>query len=165
MKFDLTTQDTRQSGSGSRSGTSADGNFVVMPDAVIAILNEVQTMAIEFNDLLVSADTNVVGLAEASEASPISTELNTFYTEVLARTIRSAGGRTMVAVDAVADAVLALVQGDEQMNTNAREASALAAQERVDDAPGGSDGQSPSATASPAHSDGLRNQGVRRAAA
>lgn len=143
MKFDLTTQDTGPSGSGSPSEGSADGSFVVMPEAVTAILNEVQTMAIEFNDLLVSADTNMVGLAEASKASPISTELSTFHTEVLAGTIRAAGGRTMVAVGAVNDAVLALIQGDEQMSANAREALALAAQDRVDDAPGAADRQSP----------------------
>lgn len=48
----------------------------------------------------------------------------------------------MVAVGAVNDAVLALIQGDEQMSANAREASALAAQDRVDDDPGAADRQS-----------------------
>lgn len=46
----------------------------------------------------------------------------------------------MVAVDAVADATLALVQGDDQMSDTAREAAALAAHEHVDDAPGATNG-------------------------
>lgn len=142
MKFDLTTQNSGPSGPGTQEGSAADGDFTVMPEAVIAILNEVQTMAAELNDLLASADSDLTGLADASKASPISTELGTFHNEVLAGTIRSVGGRTMVAVEAVNDAVLALVQGDEQMSANAREASALAAQERVDDAPGAADRQS-----------------------
>lgn len=142
MKFELTAQHNVPSDTGNQSGAAADGSFVVMPEAVIAILSEVQSMAMEFNDLLGSAETNIVGLAEASKAPPISTELSTFHTDVLARIIRTAGGRTMIAVDAVADAVSALVQGDGQMSANAREASALAAQERVDDAPGSADRQS-----------------------
>lgn len=142
MKFDLTTQDSGPSGQGAPAGSAADGSFVVMPEAVFAILNEVQSMAAEFNDLLTSAESDLIGLADASKAAPISAELSTFHTEELAGTIRSAGGRTMVAVVAVHEAVLALIQGDEDMSANAREASALAAQERVDDAPGAADRQS-----------------------
>ncbi|MCC3291264.1 DUF6507 family protein [Arthrobacter sp. zg-Y1110] len=141
MKFDLSGQSTAPV-SGTTPGGTADGNFEVAPDAVIAILNEVQTMAVEFNDLLMAADASMVSLADACKAPPIATELATFSIMMQKRTIRSAGGRTMVAVDAVADATLALVQGDKQMSDTAREAAAMAAQQHVDDAPGAANGPS-----------------------
>lgn len=136
MKFDLAAQQAGPAVGSAQTAGTADGNFDVMPEAVIAVLNEVQTMAVSFNDLLIAADSNMANLANACKAPPVSAELSTFSNFMLKRTIRSAGGRTMVAVDAVAEAVLALVQGDQQMDSTAREAAAMAAQEHVDDAPG-----------------------------
>lgn len=135
MKFDLTAQNT-EAINGAAPGGTADGNFVVMPEAVMAILNEVQTAATGFNQLFVAAEANIINLAGACKAPPVTTELNTYSTFMLKQTIRTAGGRITVAVDAVANAVLALIQGDEQMTDTAREAAALAAQDHVDDAPG-----------------------------
>ena len=49
MKFDLNGQGTAPV-SGTTPGGTADGNFELAPEVVIAILNKVQTMATEFND-------------------------------------------------------------------------------------------------------------------
>ncbi|MCC3278152.1 DUF6507 family protein [Arthrobacter sp. zg-Y40] len=139
MKFDVSGQRTAPV-PGATPGGTADGNFDVAPDAIIAILNDVQAMATEFNDLLMVADANMVNLADACKAPPITTELSTFSNFMLKRPIRSAGGRTMVAVNAVAEATMALVQGDHEMSDTARESAAMAAQQHVDDAPGAADG-------------------------
>lgn len=139
MKFNLTAHSTPTNGTAAPAGT-ADGTFVVMPEAVMAILNEAQTTAAEFNRLFAAAEANIINLADACKAPPITTELSTYSTFMLKRTIRTAGGRITVAVDAVDSAVLALIQGDEQMSDTAREAAALAAQDHVDDAPGAAGG-------------------------
>lgn len=136
MKFDLTEQSTEAPGGAASPGSTADGTFVVMPEAVMEILNEVQTTATGFNQLFAAAEANIIGLADACKAPPVTTELSTYSTFILKGSIRSAGGRITVAANAVNNAVLALLQGDEQMSNTAREAAALAAQDRVDDAPG-----------------------------
>ncbi|WP_342022940.1 hypothetical protein AAE021_14020 [Arthrobacter citreus] len=135
MKFNLTAHSTPTNGTAAQAGT-ADGTFVVMPEAVMAILNEAQTTAAEFNRLFAAAEANIINLADVCKAPPITTELSTYSSFMLKRTIRTAGGRITVAVDAVANAVLALIQGDGQMSDTAREAAALAAQDHVDEAPG-----------------------------
>ena len=131
MKFDLHAKPSVTPGS-----SSAEGSFDVMPEAVHAILNDIQAMAEEFDDLLMQADMSVLSLAEACKAQPVSRELTTFNIFLLRRTLLAAAGRTGVAVSAVSEAVLALLQADEQMSDTARHSAALAAQERVDDAPG-----------------------------
>lgn len=137
MKFDLTAQSLEGApkGPAAPKGT-ADGTFVVMPEAVMAILAEAQTTATGFNQLFTAAEANITSLADVCKAPPVTTELSTYSTFILKRTIRTAGGRITVAVDAVANAVLALIQGDEAMSDTAREAAAAAAQDHVDDAPG-----------------------------
>ena len=125
MKFDLTGENTAAT-AGTAPESAADGTFVVMPEAVLAILNEVQTTAAGFGQLFTDTEDNMIDLAEACKAPPITTELSTYSTFMLKWSIRGAAGRITVAVDAVAAAVLALVQGDEQMSDSAREAAALA---------------------------------------
>lgn len=129
MTFDLTAPSTEPTGGTAAPGSAADGTFVVMPEAVMAILNEVQTTAIGFNQLFADAEANIINLADACKDPPVTTERSTYFTFILKRILRTAGGRITVAVDAVNDAVLALVQGDEQMSDTAREAAALAAQD------------------------------------
>ncbi|MDK1359647.1 hypothetical protein QNO00_05125 [Arthrobacter sp. zg-Y1219] len=133
MKFELTAQQPDSSSEG------ADGSFDVMPEAVHAILVEVQTAASEFEELLAAAGAAAASLSEECKAPPISRELSTFYTFLLAKRIRSAEGRITVASGAVSEAVLALIQADEQMSDTARRSAALAAQDGVDDAPGAAD--------------------------
>lgn len=58
MNFDLYAQPPDPQPSG-----SADGNFDVIPEAVHAILAEVQTLIGEFDDLLMQADTSVLLVA------------------------------------------------------------------------------------------------------
>ncbi|MDK1359639.1 hypothetical protein QNO00_05085 [Arthrobacter sp. zg-Y1219] len=130
MKFELTAQQPVAPSGG------PDGSFDVMPEAVHAILVDVQAAASEFEELLAAAGAGMAGLSDACKAPPVSRELSTFSTFLLANTIRSAEGRIAVASGAVSEAVLALIQADEQMNETARRSAALAAQDAVDDAPG-----------------------------
>lgn len=91
MKFELTAQQSESPSGG------PDGNFDVMPEAVHAILVDVQTAAFEFEELLAGAETAAISLAEECKAPPISRELSTFYTFLLAKRIKSAEGRIAVA--------------------------------------------------------------------
>lgn len=135
MKFDLAAYQTPPDVPAVRSG-SADGTWDVAPDAVYQILLDVQLLAEEFATLRESSVVSLSELEGACKAPPATVEFNSFYISVLARDFRIAAGRTGVAMDAVTDAVLALVQGDTEMSEEARRAVATAAQERADDAPG-----------------------------
>lgn len=138
MKFNLTMENPPAPGGSSSSGSS-DGTYEVMPEAVRQVLADVQAQAVEFGSLSGEAGTEMMELSDACKAPPITAELSSLYTSVFRRAIDIAGGRTVNAVDAVAQAVTALVQGDEQMGESARKAAAQAAQEHADDAPGAGD--------------------------
>ena len=142
MKFDLSMQQ-QQPGPATAPGPG-NGMYDVMPEAIHHILAEVQLQAGEFGQLAGEADTEMMELADACKAPPISAELSSLYAYVMKRAINIASSRTANAVDAVAQAVAALMQGDDQMSASAREAAAQAAQARADDAPGAAD--SPRAT-------------------
>ena len=131
MKFDLTAQQPVP-----RTSGTADGSFDVMPEAVHSILSRVQAEAAEFEQLLQAAAGSIGSLANECKAPPISRELSTFSTFILAKTSRSAAGRTDVSVGAVNEAVLALVRADEQLSETARQSAAVAAQDGVTAAPG-----------------------------
>lgn len=132
MKFDMTAGISDSPPSGAGGGT---GTFDVAPDAVTAVLLDVDAAAAGYSPAASAMVQNLAMLAEESKSVVIAEKLAAFGDSIVHRGLADITGRTGNALNAVAEVLGILSAADTEMSDTARHSAARAAQRTADDDP------------------------------
>ena len=134
MKFDMTMRADDPLPSGTVA-VGAIGTFDVDPDAVAAVLLDVDAETAGYSPAASAMVQNLAMLAEESKSVVIAEKLAVFGDDIVHRGLADITGRTGNALTAVAEVLGILSAADTEMSDTARHSAARAAQRAADDDP------------------------------